>query len=76
MTQLRERAEKLEYDDVAIPHADEPLGQATVFPIVQQEERERERERHNRSQQQSEEHCLKIRHRLTRPRGPSTRPSG
>ena len=42
MTQLRERAEKLEYDDVAIPHADEPLGQATVFPIVQQEERERE----------------------------------
>ena len=45
MTQLRERAEKLEYDDVAIPHADEPLGQATVFPIVQQEERERERER-------------------------------
>ena len=43
MTQLRERAEKLEYDDVAIPHADEPLGQATVLPIVQQEERERER---------------------------------
>lgn len=42
MTQLRERAEKLEYDDVAIPHADEPLGQAIVFPIVQQEERERE----------------------------------
>ena len=74
MTQLSERAEKLEYDDVAIPHADEPLGQATVFPIVQQEERERER--HNRSQQQSEEHCLKIRHRLTRPRGLSTRPSG
>ena len=24
-----------EYDDVAIPYADEPLGQATVFPIVQ-----------------------------------------
>ena len=43
MTQLRERAEKLEYDDVAIPHADEPLGQATVFPIVQQEEK-KERE--------------------------------
>ena len=32
-----------EYDDVAIPYADEPLGQATVFPIVQQEERESDR---------------------------------
>ena len=24
-----------EYDDVAIPYGDEPLGQTTVFPIVQ-----------------------------------------